>query len=290
MPLGGAGRPGRRRRATRRRSGGCILDTSRRRPVDAGRGDRATLARRFADAGVVAVGLAGDEAYPAAPFAAVFADAREAGLHVVHHAGEAAGPASIREALAGGSRAARPRHPGPGRPGAGGRGPRAADPAGGLPVVQRGARLRAVVRGASVAAPARRGPASVTLNTDIPAMIGTTLTDRVRPRARTRSAGPDAELAAIAAGRRRRVRSPPTPLKATLRADITAWLSGGRSDASRSWLSRPIVVSGMPFGHTAVHSPVLVQPPKPGLVVRRDHVRRPRAARPAGPAAAGRGG
>ncbi|HTF09232.1 MAG TPA: adenosine deaminase [Asanoa sp.] len=73
-----------------------ILDTSRRRSVE--RAWRTLeLARKHT--GVVAVGLAGDEDHPAAPFAAVFAEAREAGLHVVHHAGEAAGPASIREAL-----------------------------------------------------------------------------------------------------------------------------------------------------------------------------------------------
>jgi len=76
-----------------------ILDTSRRRPVE--RAWRTlSLAQQHAAAGVVAVGLAGDEAYPAAPFAEVFAAARDAGLHVVHHAGEAAGPASIRAALA----------------------------------------------------------------------------------------------------------------------------------------------------------------------------------------------
>jgi adenosine deaminase len=75
-----------------------ILDTSRRRSVE--RAWRTLeLARKHAAAGVVAVGLAGDEDYPAAPFAAVFAEAREAGLHVVHHAGEAGGPASIREAI-----------------------------------------------------------------------------------------------------------------------------------------------------------------------------------------------
>ncbi|MEV0718300.1 adenosine deaminase [Asanoa sp. NPDC050611] len=73
-----------------------ILDTSRRRSVE--RAWRTLELARKHD-GVVAVGLAGDEDHPAAPFAAVFAEAREAGLHVVHHAGEAAGAASIREAL-----------------------------------------------------------------------------------------------------------------------------------------------------------------------------------------------
>ncbi|GAA2551761.1 MULTISPECIES: adenosine deaminase family protein [Streptomyces] len=47
---------------------------------------------------VIAFGLAGDESYPAAPFAEVLQAAREAGLHLVHHAGETAGPAGVREA------------------------------------------------------------------------------------------------------------------------------------------------------------------------------------------------
>jgi adenosine deaminase len=73
-----------------------ILDTSRRRSVE--RAWRTLDLARKHDR-VVAVGLAGDEDHPAAPFASVFAEAREAGLHVVHHAGEAAGADSIREAL-----------------------------------------------------------------------------------------------------------------------------------------------------------------------------------------------
>ncbi|MEU7912937.1 adenosine deaminase [Microbispora bryophytorum] len=73
-----------------------ILDHSRRRPVERLRRSL-TLATRHPR--VVAVGLAGDEAYPAAPFAEVFLAAREAGLHLVHHAGETAGPASVWEAL-----------------------------------------------------------------------------------------------------------------------------------------------------------------------------------------------
>ncbi|MFV2175099.1 adenosine deaminase [Actinomadura sp. LOL_016] len=73
-----------------------LLDHSRRRPVE--RAWRTLdLARRHD--GVVAVGLAGDEAHPGDPFTGVFAAARAAGLHVVHHAGEGEGPASIRQAL-----------------------------------------------------------------------------------------------------------------------------------------------------------------------------------------------
>jgi adenosine deaminase len=73
-----------------------ILDHSRRRSVE--RAWRTLdLALRYDD--VVAVGLAGDESHPGEPFIEVFRTAREKGLHVVHHAGEAEGPASIRQAL-----------------------------------------------------------------------------------------------------------------------------------------------------------------------------------------------
>ncbi|KAB8188205.1 adenosine deaminase [Microbispora catharanthi] len=73
-----------------------ILDHSRRRPVER-LWHSLKLATRHPQ--VIAIGLAGDEAYPAAPFAEVFRPAREAGLHLVHHAGETAGPASVWEAL-----------------------------------------------------------------------------------------------------------------------------------------------------------------------------------------------
>ncbi len=50
--------------------------------------------------GVVAVGLGGPEAgHPPEPFATYFARARAAGLHAYPHAGEHAGPASVRGAL-----------------------------------------------------------------------------------------------------------------------------------------------------------------------------------------------
>ena len=50
--------------------------------------------------GVVAVGLGGPEAgHPPEPFASYFARARAAGLHSYPHAGEHAGPASVRGAL-----------------------------------------------------------------------------------------------------------------------------------------------------------------------------------------------
>ena len=63
---------------------------------------RATVewAARYRDRGVVAVGLGGLEAeYPPEPYAEVFALARSLGLGSVPHAGEVAGPASVRGAL-----------------------------------------------------------------------------------------------------------------------------------------------------------------------------------------------
>jgi adenosine deaminase len=75
-----------------------ILDHSRRRSVDRA-WQTLRLAARYADQGVVAIGLAGDESYPLQPFAAVLDAARDAGVHLVHHAGEGGGPDSIREAI-----------------------------------------------------------------------------------------------------------------------------------------------------------------------------------------------
>ncbi|MEV6235805.1 adenosine deaminase [Lentzea sp. NPDC051838] len=48
---------------------------------------------------VVAVGTAGMEDYPLAPFAAVFREAKEAGVGLVHHAGEQCGADSVAEAV-----------------------------------------------------------------------------------------------------------------------------------------------------------------------------------------------
>jgi adenosine deaminase len=61
--------------------------------------EQARRAARAAGQGVVAFGLANDEAFPPEPFAPAFAVAREAGLLSVPHAGELLGPASIRGAL-----------------------------------------------------------------------------------------------------------------------------------------------------------------------------------------------
>jgi adenosine deaminase len=62
--------------------------------------EQATIAARYAGHGVVALGLANDEAAGAPePFAAAFAIAREAGLISAPHAGEHGGPDSVRAAL-----------------------------------------------------------------------------------------------------------------------------------------------------------------------------------------------
>ena len=62
--------------------------------------EAAHLAARFADRGVVAVGLVNDERDgPVAEAAEAFAIARDAGLGVVPHAGEMAGPEEVRAAV-----------------------------------------------------------------------------------------------------------------------------------------------------------------------------------------------
>ena len=62
--------------------------------------DLARFAARHAGRGVHAFGLAGDEAaFLIEPFAAAFGIARDAGLTAAPHAGEMAGPASVRAAV-----------------------------------------------------------------------------------------------------------------------------------------------------------------------------------------------
>jgi len=60
----------------------------------------ARFAASYAGEGVHALGLTGDElAFPPEPFARAFAIAREAGLAAAPHAGELAGPGSVRSAV-----------------------------------------------------------------------------------------------------------------------------------------------------------------------------------------------
>jgi adenosine deaminase len=62
--------------------------------------DQAKIAVRYADRGIVAFGLANDEAlFPPEPFAEAYAIARDGGLLSTPHAGELAGPESVRGAL-----------------------------------------------------------------------------------------------------------------------------------------------------------------------------------------------
>ena len=73
-----------------------LLDHSRRRSVD--RAERTLdLALKYDE--VFAIGMAGEENHSLRPFATVFEKARAAGIHLLHHTGEDAGPDSIREAL-----------------------------------------------------------------------------------------------------------------------------------------------------------------------------------------------
>ncbi|GAC1499541.1 MAG: adenosine deaminase [Vulcanimicrobiaceae bacterium] len=60
----------------------------------------ACLAATLQPMGFIGIGLGGDEVrFPATLFAEAFAYARTSGLHCVAHAGESAGPASVRDAV-----------------------------------------------------------------------------------------------------------------------------------------------------------------------------------------------
>ncbi|TWP49508.1 adenosine deaminase [Lentzea tibetensis] len=73
-----------------------LLDHPRRRP--AARLKRTLdLARRHPE--VVGIGVAGEENHPLAPFADLFGEAADAGIGLVHHAGETCGADSVRDAL-----------------------------------------------------------------------------------------------------------------------------------------------------------------------------------------------
>ena len=74
-------------------------DITRDLPVELA-GDLVAWALRFRERGVLGVGLGGSEnRYPPELFARPFAAAREGGLKAAPHAGELAGPASVRAAL-----------------------------------------------------------------------------------------------------------------------------------------------------------------------------------------------
>lgn len=67
-------------------------------PVDIAE-EAARMAVRYADRGVVGLGLGGTDTLPAEPYRKAFEIARDGGLGIVPHAGEASGPESIREIL-----------------------------------------------------------------------------------------------------------------------------------------------------------------------------------------------
>ncbi|MDQ6697603.1 MAG: adenosine deaminase [Actinomycetota bacterium] len=78
---------------------GLMVAADRTRPVAAAAA-QATLAVKYADQGVVAFGLANDEApFPPEPFARAYGIIRDAGLLSTPHAGELSGPESVRGAL-----------------------------------------------------------------------------------------------------------------------------------------------------------------------------------------------
>ena len=74
-----------------------VIDHSRRRPL-AWAEESVRLAADRPDA-VVAFGVAGDESAPISPYRPVIERAAAAGVHLVHHAGETAGADSVRDAL-----------------------------------------------------------------------------------------------------------------------------------------------------------------------------------------------
>jgi adenosine deaminase len=199
-----------------------VLDHSRRRPVErAWRTMR--LAERYRCDGVIGIGLAGDEAHPAEPFADVFRAARDAGLHRVPHAGEALGADSIRTAIDA-LDAERLGH-----------GIRVLDDDDLVAEVRERAIALEVCPSSNVALGFSPSLADhplprlvdaglpVTLNTDIPAMLGVTLVDEYA-RARDAFGLDDAALAALArAGFDASFAGPART--AAWRDEIDAWLA-----------------------------------------------------------------
>ncbi len=76
-----------------------IASVNRHEPVELAE-EVARLAAERMEQGIVGLDLAGNEAeFPAQPFAGVFREARESGLHITVHAGEWGGPENIRQAI-----------------------------------------------------------------------------------------------------------------------------------------------------------------------------------------------
>lgn len=173
---------------------------------------------------VVAIGMAGAEDYPLTPFAAVFRAAREAGIGLVHHAGECCGAPSVAEAVTVGL-ADRIGH-----------GFRALED----PEVVALLRDRAIPLEACPSSNVALGLVdslsshplpqlveaglTVTLSTDIPATTGTTLTDEYRVLRDVLGFDDDA-LAAIATNAVD-ASFAPAATKTALRQDIATWRAG----------------------------------------------------------------
>jgi aminodeoxyfutalosine deaminase len=158
----------------------------------------ARVSVRYRDRGIVGLGLGGREVgYPAAPYRRAFEIARDGGLGVVPHAGEAGGPESIREVLS--MTPARIRH-----------GIRAVEDADLLAeIVDRGivldvcptsnVRLGVVPSLAAHPLPALRAAGvACTINTDDPAMFGTNLGREHELAAMLGISAEDAYLAGVA--------------------------------------------------------------------------------------------
>jgi adenosine deaminase len=157
--------------------------------------------------GAVGIGLAGAESHPVEPFAAVFAAADEAGIRLVHHAGEECGPASIRSAV------------GVGRADRIGHGIRAVDPSSNVAL--------GLVRSMADHPLPRLLAAglTVTLNADIPTTVGTSLSEEYR-RVRDTFAIDDAAMANLA--------------RAAVGASFAATATKTRlTDGIDAWLANP---------------------------------------------------
>ncbi len=184
----------------------------------------ARLAARYAGAGVVGFGLSNDERRGSTEeFAPAFRIARAAGLASVPHSGELLGPQNVRVALD---------HLAPDRIGHGVRS--VEDPAVLAEVVRRGIVLE-VCPGSNVALGVYAGPDAVPLTTlveagalialgaDDPLLFGTRLLDQYVT-AREVHGLDDAALAELARASIRGSRAPDV-LRATLLADVDAWLA-----------------------------------------------------------------
>jgi adenosine deaminase len=214
---------------------GVILDHPRRQSAIRAR-QTLELARRYAADGVVGIGLAGREEYPVRSYGGVWTEAGEAGLHRVHHAGETAGPQSIRDVLSVG-RADRIGH-----------GIRILDDpelmeelaARDVPLeVCPSSNLALGIVGSLDAHPLPEmieAGLRVTINTDVPDVTGVTLSEEYG-RLRDAFGFDDATIARF---NRAAIEASfaPREVRAALQRDTTAWLAGDRAGLGRSVIRR----------------------------------------------------